>query len=158
MCIRDSAKCLDLSAEKEPEIFNSIKFGAILENVVYDQNTKIVDYENSAITENTRCAYPIDFIPSAKIPCLADTHPTNIILLTCDASGVLPPVSKLTNAQVMYHFISGYTSKMAGTEEGVTEPTATFSASVSYTHLDVYKRQHIHKYQVASEPEGTRCR
>lgn len=122
------AKCLDLSAEKEPEIFNSIKFGAILENVVYDPLTKVVDYEDSSITENTRCAYPIDFIPSAKIPCLADTHPSNIILLTCDASGVLPPVSKLTNAQVMYHFISGYTSKMAGTEEGVTEPQATFSA------------------------------
>ena len=122
------AKCLDLSAEKEPEIFNSIKFGAILENAVYDHETKVVDYTNSTITENTRCAYPIDFIPSAKIPCLADTHPTNIVLLTCDASGVLPPVSKLTNAQVMYHFISGYTSKMAGTEEGVTEPQATFSA------------------------------
>lgn len=122
------AKCLDLSAEKEPEIFNSIKFGSILENVVYDPETKVVDYEDSSITENTRCAYPIDFIPSAKIPCLADKHPTNIVLLTCDASGVLPPVAKLTNAQVMYHFISGYTSKMAGTEEGVTEPQATFSA------------------------------
>ncbi|GBL50287.1 Protein kinase C-like 1 [Candidozyma auris] len=122
------AKCLDLSQEKEPEIFNSIKFGSILENVVYDPETKVVDYSDSTITENTRCAYPIDYIPSAKIPCLADTHPTNIILLTCDASGVLPPVSKLTNSQVMYHFISGYTSKMAGTEEGVTEPQATFSA------------------------------
>lgn len=122
------AKCLDLSAEKEPEIFNSIKFGSILENVVYNPESKVVDYEDSSITENTRCAYPIDFIPSAKIPCLADEHPTNIVLLTCDASGVLPPVSKLTNAQVMYHFISGYTSKMAGTEEGVTEPQATFSA------------------------------
>lgn len=122
------AKCLDLSAEKEPEIFHSIKFGAILENVVYDPITKVVDYTDSSITENTRCAYPIDFIPSAKIPCLADRHPSNIILLTCDASGVLPPVSKLSNAQVMYHFISGYTSKMAGTEEGVTEPQATFSA------------------------------
>lgn len=122
------AKCLDLSPEKEPEIFNSIKFGSILENVVYDKHTKVVDYEDSSITENTRCAYPIDFIPSAQIPCLADVHPTNIVLLTCDASGVLPPVSKLSNAQVMYHFISGYTSKMAGTEEGVTEPQATFSA------------------------------
>lgn len=122
------AKCLDLSQEKEPDIFNSIKFGSILENVVYDPLSKVVDYNDSSITENTRCAYPIDYIPSAKIPCLAETHPTNIILLTCDASGVLPPVSKLTNAQVMYHFISGYTSKMAGTEEGVTEPQATFSA------------------------------
>jgi phosphoenolpyruvate carboxykinase (ATP) len=122
------AKCLDLTQEKEPEIFNSIKFGAILENVVYNPDTKVVDYEDSSITENTRCAYPIEYIPSAQIPCLADEHPTNIVLLTCDASGVLPPVSKLTNAQVMYHFISGYTSKMAGTEEGVTEPQATFSA------------------------------
>lgn len=122
------AKCLDLSQEKEPDIFNAIKFGSILENVVYDPISKVVDYNDSSITENTRCAYPIDYIPSAKLPCLADTHPTNIILLTCDASGVLPPVSKLTNSQVMYHFISGYTSKMAGTEEGVTEPQATFSA------------------------------
>lgn len=122
------AKCMDLLREKEPEIYDAIKFGAILENVVYDPRTKVVDYNNCLITENTRCAYPIDFIPSAKIPCLADVHPTNIILLTCDASGVLPPVSKLTNSQVMYHFISGYTSKMAGTEDGVTEPVACFSA------------------------------
>lgn len=122
------AKCLDLSAEKEPEIFNSIRFGSILENVICDPTTREVNYSDSSITENTRCAYPIDYIPSAKIPCLEDTHPSNIILLTCDASGVLPPISKLTNAQVMYHFISGYTSKMAGTEEGVTEPQATFSA------------------------------
>ncbi|RLV90883.1 Phosphoenolpyruvate carboxykinase ATP [Spathaspora sp. JA1] len=122
------AKCIDLSAEKEPEIFNAIKFGAVLENVVYDPETKVVDYNDSSITENTRCSYPVEFIPSAKIPCLADTHPSNIILLTCDASGVLPPVSKLTNEQVMYHFISGYTSKIPGTEEGVTEPIAVFSA------------------------------
>ncbi|ODQ81681.1 hypothetical protein BABINDRAFT_159939 [Babjeviella inositovora NRRL Y-12698] len=122
------AKCLDLSEEKEPEIFNAIKFGSVLENVIYDKETRVVDYEDSAITENTRCAYPIEYIPSALIPCIADSHPKNIILLTCDARGVLPPVSKLTNAQVMYHFISGYTSKMAGTEEGVTEPEATFSA------------------------------
>lgn len=122
------AKCLDLSAEREPEIFNAIRFGSVLENVVYDPVTRDVDYSAANVTENTRCAYPIDFIPSAKIPCLADSHPKNIVLLTCDARGVLPPVSKLTNAQVMYHFISGYTSKMAGTEVGVTEPEATFSA------------------------------
>ncbi|KAG7662043.1 PCK1 [[Candida] subhashii] len=122
------AKCINLSAEKEPEIFNAVKFGSVLENVVYDPYTKVVDYDDSSITENTRCAYPIEYIPSAKIPCLADTHPKNIILLTCDASGVLPPVSKLDNSQVMYHFISGYTSKMAGTEVGVTEPQAVFSA------------------------------
>ncbi|WLF76352.1 Protein kinase C-like 1 [Lodderomyces elongisporus] len=121
------AKCLDLSAEKEPEIFNSIRFGSVLENVVYDPATKVVDYEDSSITENTRCSYPIEYIPSSKIPCVGG-HPKNIVLLTCDASGVLPPVSKLTPAQVMYHFISGYTSKMAGTEMGITEPTPAFSA------------------------------
>ncbi|ANZ76694.1 Phosphoenolpyruvate carboxykinase [Komagataella phaffii CBS 7435] len=122
------AKCLDLSGEKEPEIFNAIKFGSVLENVGYDPVTKIVDYYDKSITENTRCAYPIDYIPSALIPCTVDSHPKNIVLLTCDARGVLPPISKLTNAQVMYHFISGYTSKMAGTEDGITEPEATFSA------------------------------
>ncbi|KAK7206775.1 ATP-utilizing phosphoenolpyruvate carboxykinase [Myxozyma melibiosi] len=122
------AKCLDLSVEKEPDIFNAIRFGSVLENVVFDPITREVDYYDATLTENTRCAYPIEYIPNAKIPCLSDNHPTNIILLTCDARGVLPPISKLTNEQVMYHFISGYTSKMAGTEDGITEPQATFSA------------------------------
>ncbi|KND03954.1 phosphoenolpyruvate carboxykinase [ATP] [Spizellomyces punctatus DAOM BR117] len=120
------AKCIDLSAEKEPEIFNAIRFGSVLENVVYDPVSRIVDYSDSSKTENTRCAYPIEYIPNAKIPCVGG-HPKNIILLTCDAFGVLPPVSKLTPEQAMYHFISGYTAKIAGTEEGVTEPQATFS-------------------------------
>lgn len=132
------AKCLGLSAEKEPEIFNAIKFGSVLENIIYDPNTREVDYEDSTITENTRCAYPIEYIPSAKIPCLADHHPKNIVLLTCDASGVLPPVSKLTPDQVMYHFISGYTSKMAGTEQGVTEPEATFSSCFGQPFLSLH--------------------
>ncbi|KAL7752731.1 Protein kinase C-like 1 [Sorochytrium milnesiophthora] len=121
------AKCIDLSAEKEPEIFNAIRFGAVLENVVFDPHSREVDYTDSSITENTRCAYPIEFIPNAKLPCVGG-HPKNIILLTCDAFGVLPPVAKLSSAQAMYHFISGYTAKIAGTEEGVTEPQATFSA------------------------------
>ncbi|KAJ3411166.1 Protein kinase C-like 1 [Chytridiales sp. JEL 0842] len=120
------AKCIDLSAEKEPEIFNAIKFGAVVENVVYDKNTRVIDYADVSLTENTRCAYPIEYIPNAKLPCVGG-HPKNIILLTCDAFGVLPPVSKLTPAQVSYHFISGYTAKVAGTEDGVTEPSATFS-------------------------------
>ncbi|GAV52706.1 hypothetical protein ZYGR_0AG06970 [Zygosaccharomyces rouxii] len=132
------AKCIDLTAEKEPEIFNAIKFGSVLENVVFDPLTRVVDYTNNSITENTRCAYPIDYIPSAKIPCLADTHPSNIVLLTCDASGVLPPVSKLTPEQVMYHFISGYTSKMAGTEQGVTEPETTFSSCFGQPFLALH--------------------
>ncbi|KAJ3086556.1 Protein kinase C-like 1 [Quaeritorhiza haematococci] len=121
------AKCIDLSPEREPEIFNAIRFGAVLENVVYDPNARVVDYKSSKLTENTRCAYPIEFIPNAKIPCVGN-HPKNIILLTCDAFGVLPPVARLSPSQAMYHFISGYTAKVAGTEEGVTEPEATFSA------------------------------
>ncbi|RKP17420.1 hypothetical protein ROZALSC1DRAFT_30767 [Rozella allomycis CSF55] len=115
------AKCIDLSRDKEPEIFDAIKFGSVLENVVYDPQTRLVSYTDSSLTENTRCAYPIEFIPGAKVPCMGG-HPKNLILLTCDAFGVLPPVSKLTTAQAMYHFISGYTAKVAGTEEGVKEP------------------------------------
>ena len=121
------AKCIDLNGEKEPEIFNAIRFGSVLENVVYNPVTRVVDYSDSSVTENTRCAYPIDYIPNAKIPCVAG-HPKNLILLTCDAYGILPPVSKLTTAQAMYHFISGYTAKIPGTEDGVTDPTVTFSA------------------------------
>jgi phosphoenolpyruvate carboxykinase (ATP) len=121
------AKCIDLSEEKEPQIFRAIRFGAVLENVVYDTATREIDYSNSTITENTRASYPIEFIPNAKVPCVGG-HPKNIVLLTCDAFGVLPPVSKLSPEQAMYHFISGYTAKVAGTEVGVTEPEATFSA------------------------------
>jgi len=121
------AKCIDLSADKEPEIFDAIRFGAVLENVVFDPESRLVDYSDKSLTENTRCAYPIEFIPNAKLPCVG-SHPKNIILLTCDAFGVLPPVARLTDAQAMYHFISGYTAKVAGTEEGILEPQATFSA------------------------------
>ncbi len=121
------AKAINLSAENEPEIYGAIKFGTVLENVVYDGRSHQVDYTDISITENTRAAYPIEYIPNAKIPCVGG-HPKNIILLTADAFGVLPPVSKLTPEQTMYHFISGYTAKVAGTEVGVTEPEATFSA------------------------------
>ena len=116
-----------MSAESEPEIYQAIRFGTVLENVVYDQDTRAVDYTNVSITQNTRASYPIEYIDNAKIPCVG-AHPKNIILLTCDAFGVLPPVSKLTPAQASYHFINGYTAKVAGTEVGVTEPEATFSA------------------------------
>eukprot|EP00249_Psilotum_nudum_P021247 c28033_g2_i2 orf=331-2352(+) len=121
------AKCIDLSGDKEPEIWNAIKFGTVLENVVFDEHKRVVDYSDRSVTENTRAAYPIEFIPNARIPCVGP-HPKNIILLTCDAFGVLPPVSKLTQAQTMYHFISGYSALIAGTEFGVKEPQATFSA------------------------------
>jgi phosphoenolpyruvate carboxykinase (ATP) len=120
------AKAIDLTPEAEPEIFQALRFGAVLENVVYDPDTHHVDFHDTSITQNTRGAYPIEFIHNAKIPCVAG-HPTDVIFLTCDAFGVLPPVSKLTPAQAMYHFISGYTAKVAGTEMGVTEPQATFS-------------------------------
>ncbi|XP_048603290.1 phosphoenolpyruvate carboxykinase (ATP) 2-like isoform X1 [Brassica napus] len=121
------AKCIDLSREKEPDIWNAIKFGTVLENVVFDEHTREVDYTDKSVTENTRAAYPIEYIPNSKIPCVGP-HPKNVILLACDAFGVLPPVSKLDLAQTMYHFISGYTALVAGTEEGVKEPRATFSA------------------------------
>jgi phosphoenolpyruvate carboxykinase (ATP) len=120
------AKALHLSAESEPEIFQALRFGAVLENVVYDQQTHHVDFHNTQITENTRGAYPIEFIPNAKIPSIGG-HPSDVIFLTCDAFGALPPVSQLSPAQAMYHFISGYTAKVAGTEVGVTDPQATFS-------------------------------
>ncbi|KAL8143583.1 hypothetical protein V2J09_016615 [Rumex salicifolius] len=121
------AKCIDLSRDKEPDIFNAIKFGTVLENVVFDEHTREVDYTDKSVTENTRAAYPIEYIPNAKMPCYGP-HPKNVILLACDAFGVLPPVSKLSLAQTMYHFISGYTAVMAGTVDGIKEPTATFSA------------------------------
>ena len=121
------AKCIGLSQAREPEIYNAIRFGTVLENVVFDEHTRVVSYDDDSITENTRAAYPIEYIPNAQIPCVSG-HPRNVIFLTCDAFGVLPPVSKLTPAQAMYHFISGYTAKVAGTEMGVTEPQASFSA------------------------------
>lgn len=119
------AKAINLTPESEPEIFNALRFGAVMENVVLEDD-RSVDYTDTSITQNTRGAYPIEFIRSAKIPCVAG-HPTDVIFLTCDAFGVLPPVSGLTPAQAMYHFISGYTAKLAGTEMGVSEPQATFS-------------------------------
>lgn len=121
------AKCIDLSAEKEPQIFGAIKHGTILENTRFKPGTKEVDYKDCSITENTRAAYPIYLIDNAKHPSYGG-EPKNIFFLTCDAFGILPPVSKLTTAQAMYHFISGYTAKVAGTEVGVTEPQPTFSA------------------------------
>ena len=124
------AKTINLNPEEEPDIYNAIRRGALLENVVYDPHTKIVDYNDNSKTENTRVSYPLNFIENSVFakgkPALSD-HPKTIIFLTCDAYGVIPPVSKLTPEQAMYHFISGYTAKVAGTERGVTEPTATFS-------------------------------
>lgn len=121
------AKCVDLTAEKEPQIFNAICFGALLENINYFPGTRSVDYEDVSKTENTRVAYPIEYISNAVQPSVAPV-PKNIFFLTADALGVLPPISRLNRGQAMFHFISGYTAKVAGTEAGVTEPQLTFSA------------------------------
>ena len=120
------AKAIDLTPESEPDIFQALRFGAVLENVVVREEDRQVDFRDTRITQNTRGAYPIEFIRNAKIPCVAG-HPSDVIFLTCDAFGVLPPVSRLSMAHTMYHFISGYTAKVAGTEMGVSEPQATFS-------------------------------
>jgi phosphoenolpyruvate carboxykinase (ATP) len=121
------AKMINISKEAEPDIYQAVRYGAVLENVAFEPTSRVVDYTDTSFTQNTRGSYPIEYIDNAKIPCLT-THPKNVIFLTCDAFGVLPPVSKLTEEQAMYHFVSGYTAKVAGTEMGVTEPEATFSA------------------------------
>ncbi len=121
------AKTIDLTEEKEPDIFRAIKRGALLENVGFKPQTNIVDYADGSRTENTRVSYPIDHIVNIANPSLAK-NPNNIFFLTCDAYGVLPPISKLTPGQAAFHFMSGYTAKVAGTEAGITEPTMTFSA------------------------------
>ena len=121
------AKTINLSAEAEPEIYATTeKFGTVIENMVYDEDTKELDFEDDSLTANMRCAYPLHYISNASSTALGG-HPKNIIMLTCDAFGVLPPIARLTPAQAMYHFLSGFTSKVAGTERGVTEPEPTFS-------------------------------
>lgn len=120
------AKTINLSQEKEPQIWDAIRFGSVLENVVLDDLTREGNYDDGSLTENTRAAYPIQAIPNIIQPSVAG-HPNTIIFLTADAFGVLPPISKLTKEQAMYHFLSGYTSKLAGTERGITSPQATFS-------------------------------
>lgn len=131
------AKCVDLTQEKEPQIWDAIKFGALLENIVCYDGTSTVDFTNISKTENTRVAYPINHINNAVEPSIAGT-PKNIFFLTCDAYGVLPPISKLNAGQAMYHFISGYTAKVAGTEAGVTEPQTTFSACFGKVFLPLH--------------------
>ena len=132
------AKTIDLTRDKEPEIYDAIRFGAIVENVCYfDDYPRTIDYERVDITENTRCAYPLEHIPGCKIPAIGG-HPKNIIFLTCDANGVLPPVAKLTKEQIMYHFIAGYTAKVAGTEMGITDPVPSFSACFGEAFLPLH--------------------
>ncbi|RYY88244.1 MAG: phosphoenolpyruvate carboxykinase (ATP) [Chitinophagaceae bacterium] len=131
------AKLINLSEEKEPEIFNAIRPGAIVENVKFFEGTNKINFDDGSITENTRVSYPLDFISNAAEPSMGNV-PRNIFFLTCDAYGVLPPISKLTKGQAMYQFISGYTAKVAGTEAGVTEPKPTFSACFGAPFLPLH--------------------
>ncbi|MEK3975952.1 phosphoenolpyruvate carboxykinase (ATP) [Psychrobacillus sp. FSL K6-2684] len=131
------AKCIDLTRENEPQIFDAIKFGTVLENVVVDHTTRVADYADNSLTENTRAAYPIQYIDNIVDPSVAG-HPNTIIFLTADAFGVLPPISKLTKEQAMYHFLSGFTSKLAGTERGVTSPQPAFSTCFGSPFLPLH--------------------
>ena len=131
------AKCIDLSEEKEPQIWAAVKPGALLENIKFQPGTKTVDFADASITENTRVAYPVDFIPNAKEQSYGGDS-KNIFFLTVDAFGILPPISKLTTAQAMFQFLSGYTAKVAGTEVGVTEPQPTFSACFGRVFLPLH--------------------
>src|ERR1700743_60220 len=134
------AKCVDLSEEKEPQIYHAIRFGAVLENVVLDPVTAVPDYSDIRHTENTRAAYPIEFIENAVIPGIGE-HPKNVLFLAADAFGVLPPIAKLTPEQAMYHFLSGYTAKLAGTEAGLgSEPVPEFSACFGSPFLPLAPR------------------
>jgi phosphoenolpyruvate carboxykinase (ATP) len=135
------AKCINLSAEKEPQIHKAIRFGSLLENVRCFEGTNTVDFANDSVTENTRVSYPIEFIDNALIPSVGG-FPKNIFFLTADAFGVLPPISKLTKAQAMFNFVSGYTAKVAGTEAGVVEPQATFSACFGKAFMPLHPTQY----------------
>lgn len=134
------AKAINLSKESEPDIFKAIKFGAIMENVLFvkgKEAERIVDYTNISITENTRVSYPLEHIDNAKFPSLGG-HAKNVIFLTCDAFGVLPPISRLNPGQTQYWFLSGYTAKVAGTEVGVKDPEPTFSACFGAAFLSLH--------------------
>lgn len=131
------AKTIDLTREKEPQIFDAIKYGAILENIGFVNGTSTPNYEDVTITQNTRVSYPLHHIDNIMVPSIGKS-PKNIFFLTCDAFGVLPPISKLTKEQAMYHFMSGYTAKVAGTEMGVTEPQTTFSACFGAAFLPLH--------------------
>lgn len=135
------AKCLNLTKEKEPQIFNAIRRGTLLENIKFYPGTDKVDYSNTGITENTRAAYPLSFIENAVEPSIGGL-PQNIFFLTCDAFGILPPISKLTTGQAMFHYISGYTAKVAGTEAGINEPQTTFSACFGEPFLPLHPTEY----------------
>ena len=131
------AKVIRLSAKDEPQIYNAIRFGSVLENVVVDELTRAIDYDDGGITENTRATYPVEYIPNCVLEGVTG-HPKNVFFLAADAFGILPPIAKLTPAMAMYHYLSGYTAKLAGTEAGVNEPQATFSACFGAPFLPLH--------------------
>jgi phosphoenolpyruvate carboxykinase (ATP) len=137
------AKCINLSRENEPQIWNAIRFGSVVENVVVDPDTRAVDYADDSLTENTRVAYPVEYIDNAELSGMGG-HPRTIVFLTADAFGVLPPIARLTPAQARYHFLSGYTAKAAGTEVGVKDPQATFSACFGAPFLPLSAQVYSH--------------
>lgn len=147
------AKTIDLNPKTEPEIYSAIKHRAILENLVYEENTRMPDFASAEITQNTRVSYPIFHIDNAAVPSKGG-HPKNIFFLTADAFGILPPISKLTPGQAMYHFISGYTAKVAGTEEGVSEPQATFSACFGAPFLPLHPTKYAEMLSERMQKHG----
>ncbi|KAL4422882.1 hypothetical protein ABPG75_009079 [Micractinium tetrahymenae] len=148
------AKCIGLDKEREPIIHSAIRYGAVLENVTFDEESREVDFNASRITENTRASYPIEHIANAQIPCVGG-HPKNIVLLCCDLFGVLPPVSRLTREQALFYFISGFTAKVAGTEQGVTQPQPTFSPCYTSTSLVFHPMKYAAMLGQKLEQHGT---
>jgi phosphoenolpyruvate carboxykinase (ATP) len=150
------AKCINLRRESEPQIWDAIRFGSVMENVVIDPRTRAPDFADATLTENTRATYPLFFIPGARQPSVGP-HPRNVIFLTADAFGVLPPVARLGPAQAMYHYISGYTAKVAGTEAGVTEPKATFSPCFGGPFLPLHPMRYAALLGERLARHGARC-
>jgi phosphoenolpyruvate carboxykinase (ATP) len=150
------AKCIKLSRENEPQIWNAIRFGSVLENVTLDPVTHTPDYNDDSRTENTRCAYPVDYIDGAVIPGIG-THPKTVIFLTADAFGVLPPISRLNRDQAMYHFLSGYTAKVAGTEAGIKEPQPNFSTCFGAPFLPLRPKVYAEMLGRRIEEHNAQC-
>jgi phosphoenolpyruvate carboxykinase (ATP) len=150
------AKCINLSRESEPQIWDAIRFGSVMENVVIDPHSRVPNFADASRTENTRATYPVFFIPGARSPGVGP-HPRNVIFLTADAFGVLPPVARLNPRQAMYHYISGYTAKVAGTEAGVTEPKATFSPCFGGPFLPLHPMRYAALLGERLARHGARC-
>src|SRR5579859_2537639 len=150
------AKCINLSQKYEPQIWNAVRFGAVYENVVLDDQTRVPDYSDDSLTENTRAAYPVDYIDNVVASGMGG-HPNAVIFLSADSFGVLPPISKLTTEQAMYYFLSGYTSKLAGTEAGVTTPEATFSPCFGAAFLPLQPAEYANLLRERIEKHNVRC-